>query len=73
MANKSKISKTYIYYGLGFPIELKNVEMVLFDGEYHPKIDVLYIADQAYRTLMTQKDDLSKEQQEFLRQYQKRH
>ena len=32
-----KIAKNYIYNGLGFPIELHNVEMVLVNGRNSPK------------------------------------
>lgn len=43
---KTKIEPTFLYEGLGFPIELGNVEMVKFNTEWLPKIDVQCIADE---------------------------
>lgn len=66
---KKKIVKHYIYLGLGFPVELHDVEMVLFDGEFHPKIDVRKIADQAIKSLISQKSRLTGNQIKFIRTY----
>ncbi len=64
-----KITKKYIYTGLGFPIELYNVEMVKVHGEFHPKIDVRKIADQAIESLVTQKTRFTGNQIKFIRTY----
>lgn len=64
-----KIVKTYVYNGLGFPIELHNVEMVMLDGELHPKIDVRKTADLAIKSLVSQKSRLTGNQIKFIRIY----
>lgn len=64
-----KIVKNYTYTGLGFPIELHNVEMVKFEGEFHPKIDVRKIADSAIKSLVTQESRLTGNQIRFIRSY----
>jgi DNA-binding transcriptional regulator YiaG len=64
-----KIVKKYIYKGLGFPIELHNVELIQFDGEFHPKIDVRKTADLAIKSFVTQKTRLTGNQIKFIRTY----
>jgi DNA-binding transcriptional regulator YiaG len=64
-----KIAKTYIYEGLEFPIELHNVELVLVNGEYAPKIDVRGVADEAVTSLVLQKTRLTGNQIKFIRSY----
>lgn len=64
-----KIVKKYIYNGLGFPIELHNVEMVMFNGEFQPKIDVRKIADLAIKSLVSQETRLTGNQIKFIRTY----
>lgn len=64
-----KFIKNYIYNGLGFPMELHNVEMVLFDGEFHPKIDVRSISNLAIKSLVSQKNRLTGNQIKFIRTY----
>ena len=64
-----KIIKKYIYDGLGFPIELYHVEMVMLDGEFHPKIDVRKIADSAIKALVMQPSRLTGNQIKFVRTY----
>ena len=64
-----KIERKYIYNGLGFPIELHNVEMVKFDGEFHPKIDVRKVADTAIKDLVSQPTRLTGNQIKFIRSY----
>lgn len=64
-----KIEKKYIYNGLGFPIILHNVEMVEFDGEFQPKIDVRKIADSAIKKLVVQPTRLTGNQIKFIRTY----
>lgn len=64
-----KIFKSYIYEGLGFPIELTNVQMILINGEYAPKIDVRLVADQAIKDLVLQKTKLTGNQINFIRNY----
>jgi DNA-binding transcriptional regulator YiaG len=64
-----KLIKTYVYEGLGFPITLHNVEMVLINDEYAPKIDVRLIAEQAIRSFVLQKTKLTGSQIRFIRSY----
>ena len=66
---KTKIIKKYTYEGLGFPIELTNVEMVYISGEYHAKIDVRTIAEQVMRLLPFQEERLTGSQIKFIRSY----
>jgi DNA-binding transcriptional regulator YiaG len=66
---KIKIVKSYIYEGLGFPIKLKDVEMVMIDGELHPKVDVRKLADQVIKELPFQKERLTGGQVKFIRTY----
>ena len=64
-----KIVANYIYHGLGFPIELHNVEMIMFDGEFHPKVDVKKVSDFAIKSLVLQKKRLTGNQIKFIRTY----
>lgn len=64
-----KIMKTFIYEGLGFPIELHDIEMVMINGEYAPKIDVRAVADDAIKSLVLQKTKLTGNQVKFIRTY----
>jgi DNA-binding transcriptional regulator YiaG len=66
---KSKIEPTFMYGGLGFPIKLENVEMVHIHGEWHPKIDVHYVADEIIKKLATQEERLTGNQVKFIRSY----
>jgi len=64
-----KIVKTFIYEGFGFPIELHNVEMIMVNGEYAPKIDVRAVADSTMKSLVLQKTKLTGDQIKFIRTY----
>lgn len=64
-----KIKRTLYYEGLGFPIELHDVEMVIVNDEYVPKIDVRAIADEAIKSLVLQKTKLTGNQIKFIRTY----
>ncbi|KTD65384.1 hypothetical protein [Legionella spiritensis] len=66
---KSKVVKSYLYEGLGFPIELENVELLNIDGEWLPKIDVQYIADEVIKRLAIQETRLTGNQVKFIRTY----
>lgn len=66
---RKKIVKNYIYNGFGFPVELHNVEMVTFNGESHPKIDVRKTADLVISDLISQKSRLTGNQIKFIRSY----
>ena len=66
---KTKTLKNYSYDGLGFPIKLQNVTMLLIDGEWSPKIDVRKVAENAIRELPYQKERLSGNQVKFIRTY----
>jgi DNA-binding transcriptional regulator YiaG len=65
----TKVKKTYIYEGLGFPIELHNVEINQIRGEFIPKINIEAIADDAIKDLIWQKTKLSGNQIKFVRNY----
>ena len=64
-----KVMKTFIYEGLGFPIELHDIEMIMINGEYTPKIDVRAVADDAMKSLVLQKTKLTGNQVKFIRTY----
>lgn len=66
---KTKIEPVFLYEGLGFPIELEHVEMVNVHDEWHPKIDVRYIADEIIKKLATQEERLTGNQVKFIRTY----
>ena len=66
---KTKILKRFIYEGLGFPVKLQNVTMLVVDGEWAPKLDVRRIADIVIRELPYQKERLSGNQIKFIRTY----
>lgn len=66
---KTKIEPILRYEGLGFPIELENVEMININDEWHPKIDVHYIADEIIKKLAVQEDRLTGNQVKFIRSY----
>ncbi len=57
----------YIYEGLGFPVKLKQVEMILIQNELHPLVDVRKVAAQALQALLTQKETYTGDQIAFVR------
>ena len=66
----------YIYEGLGFPLELKNVEMVQvknFDLPLEtitiPRINIREVSDQAIQVLLAQPAELTGNQIGFIRVY----
>lgn len=66
---KTKVIKDYCYEGLGFPVQLKNIECIELDGEWHPKIDVKKVADSAIEALAYQKNKITGNQVRFIRSY----
>jgi DNA-binding transcriptional regulator YiaG len=66
---KTKNLKKYIYEGLGFPVELYNVEVVMHDGEWQPKVDARKIAESVVRGLPFQVERLTGNQIKFIRTY----
>lgn len=66
---KTKTIKNYQYEGLGFPIQLAQVEMVHIDGEWQPKIAVRKVADKAIKTLASHNGRLTGNQIKFIRTY----
>lgn len=64
-----KLMKTHTYDGFGFPIELHNVEMIMVNGEYAPKIDIRSLADKVIKNLVLQKTKLTGNQIKFIRIY----
>lgn len=65
----SKIIKNYIYEGLGFPVKLEEVEFVQVGDEWHPKINVLKIAEKVISELAFQEARLTGNQVKFIRSY----
>lgn len=66
---KTKIVASYVYDGLGFPVELEEVTMVYLENEWHPKIDVQKIADDVITKLAVQEERLTGNQVKFIRSY----
>jgi DNA-binding transcriptional regulator YiaG len=66
---ESKVVESFLYEGLGFPIELENVEMININDEWAPKIDVRRVADAAIKKLATQETRLTGNQVKFIRSY----
>jgi len=66
---KTKNLKKFIYEGLGFPVELYNIAMVMHDGEWHPKIDARKIAESVIRELPFQLERLTGSQIKFIRTF----
>ena len=64
-----KTVSLFLYEGLGFPIELEGVEMILFNNEWLPKIDVHKVADEAIKRLAIQGSRLTGNQVKFIRTY----
>lgn len=64
-----KIKKKFTYTGLGFPVELKNVEMIEIGGMWQPKIDVRQVADSVIESLITQETRFTGNQVKFIRTY----
>ncbi len=66
---KKKICKKYIYSGFGFPLELEDVELVHFEGDWHPKLDHQALADKTIRDLALQETRYTGNHIKFIRQY----
>jgi len=66
---KTKRVENYNYHGLGFPIELNDVEMVYLENDWHPRIDVKKIADDAIAKLAVHETRLTGNQVKFIRSY----
>lgn len=65
----TKVEPIFLYEGLGFPIELENVEMINISDEWHPQIDVRYVADEIIKKLAIQEERLTGNQVKFIRTY----
>lgn len=65
----TKVEPIFLYEGLGFPIELENVEMININNEWHPQIDVRYVADEIIKKLAIQEERLTGNQVKFIRTY----
>ena len=66
---ETKRAGTYIYQGLGFPVELHHVEMVKIGKEWAPKIDVRKVAKDVIKELPFQASRLTGAQIRFIREY----
>lgn len=65
----TKVVKNHLYEGLGFPIELDEVEMRLIDSEWCPIVDVQKVADAVIEKLAIQETRLTGNQVKFIRSY----
>lgn len=61
--------ENYCYEGLGFPVELKRVEVVEIDHAWHPIIDVQKVASTVINALAYQKTRFTGNQVKFIRSY----
>ena len=66
---KKKIVENYSYEGLGFPVNLSQVEMVYINNEWHPKIDVRKVSEKVIKTLVSQEKKLTGNQIKLIRTY----
>lgn len=66
---KKKIVKNYVYEGLGFPINLSNVQMEEIMGQWTPVIDVEKISKETMLALAKQETRLTGNQIKFIRHY----
>ena len=64
-----KISKKYIYKGLGFSVELHDVEMIKIHNEWHPNIDVRSVAEKTMQELAFQTERFTGNQVKFIRSF----
>jgi DNA-binding transcriptional regulator YiaG len=66
---KTKIEKNYTYNGLLFPIKIPEVEMFFYEGEWHPRINVLGLSEQIVQKLALSNNRLLGTQVKFIRSY----
>jgi DNA-binding transcriptional regulator YiaG len=66
---QTKMVKNYVYEGLGFPVELEEVEMLFIEEEWHPKVDIQKVADEVIKQLAVQEGRLTGNQVKFIRSY----
>ena len=68
---ENKIVSEYEYQGLGFPIILKNVEFLKIHEQWHPKINVEKVAEEAFYSLIKKStvSPLTGNEIEFIRVY----
>lgn len=64
---KTKIENDYRYTGLGFPIILEQVKMVLLGSEWHPNIDVRKVANIVIKKLATKDSPFTGNEVRFIR------
>ncbi len=69
MIMKTKIIENFCYEGLGFPVDLKQIELVEIDDEWHPKIDVRKVSDAVIEALAYQESKFTGNQVRFIRSY----
>ncbi len=65
----TKVVKNHLYEGLGFSIELDEVEMRLIDSEWYPIVDVQKVSDEVIEKLAVQETRLTGNQVKFIRSY----
>jgi hypothetical protein len=64
---KTKVKNNYLYTGLGFPVLLDQVEIVLLGNEWHPKIDVRKVANIVIEVLAAKESPLTGNEVRFVR------
>jgi hypothetical protein len=67
MARKRKKVRKFIYPGLGFPIVLRNIEMVLTLGGWAPDVRLLQLSELAFSRLATKPAPLTGDEIHFVR------
>ncbi len=67
MARKRKKVRKFIYPGHGFPIELRNIELVEVFGRWAPDVDLTGLGEQAFRSLATKPASLTGDEIHFVR------
>lgn len=65
----TKTVENYRYEGLGFPVILKKVTMIEFDGEFLPQVHVRKVSQEAVKLLCLSSERLTGSQLLFIRQY----
>ena len=69
---KNKATKTienYRYEGLGFPVIIKKVTMIEFNGEFLPQIHIKKVSQEVIKLLCLSKNRLTGTQLLFIRQF----
>lgn len=66
---RTKIEKSYVYEGLGFPVHLTNVPMIVIRGEFTLNIDFNKLQKAVLMHLSHKKSPLTGSEIKFIRKY----